>query len=217
MRCASVGAGVRNARAISSVVSPQTSRSVSATCASAASAGWQQVKIRRSRSSSTLSGSAHAAGVVDARRRALVADRRARRSAARRRMASIALNRPADTSHARGLAGTPSRGHCSSAARNASCSASSAEVEVAEQANQRREHPAGLGDVDGVHRLVNGIGRSHERAITSSFPPPAQAAACCRSRAPPFDNVTGGHEDETQYGAVDGAGAARDVSFSLPA
>lgn len=29
-------------------------------------------------------------------------------------------------SHARGLAGTPSRGHCSSAARKASCSASSA-------------------------------------------------------------------------------------------
>ena len=36
---------VRNARAISSVVRPQTSRSVSATCASGASAGWQQVKI----------------------------------------------------------------------------------------------------------------------------------------------------------------------------
>jgi len=45
---------------------------------------------------------------------------------ARRRMPSIALKRPADTSQARGFAGTPSRGHCSSAARNASCSASSA-------------------------------------------------------------------------------------------
>src|SRR5690606_14355590 len=31
-----------------------------------------------------------------------------------------------DTSQARGLPGTPSRGHCSSAARKASCSASSA-------------------------------------------------------------------------------------------
>jgi hypothetical protein len=35
---------------------PQTSRSVSATCASGASAGWQQVKIRRRRSSSISSG-----------------------------------------------------------------------------------------------------------------------------------------------------------------
>ena len=38
----------------------------------------------------------------------------------------MALKRPAETSHARGLAGTPSRGHCSRAARKASCSASSA-------------------------------------------------------------------------------------------
>src|ERR671935_131539 len=49
IRCASVGGGVRKARAISSVVRPHTSRSVSATCASCASAGWQQVKMRRSR------------------------------------------------------------------------------------------------------------------------------------------------------------------------
>jgi hypothetical protein len=42
---------VRNARAISSVVSPHTSRSVSAAQASGASAGWQQVKMSLSRSS----------------------------------------------------------------------------------------------------------------------------------------------------------------------
>ena len=41
----------RNARAISSVVSPQIVRSVSAICASFGSAGWQQVKIRRRTSS----------------------------------------------------------------------------------------------------------------------------------------------------------------------
>ena len=45
---------MRKARAISSVVRPQTSRSVSATWASGGRAGWQQVKISRSRSSSTL-------------------------------------------------------------------------------------------------------------------------------------------------------------------
>ena len=48
-------ASVRNALAISSVVSPQTSRSVSAICASGGSAGWQHVKISRRRSSSTPS------------------------------------------------------------------------------------------------------------------------------------------------------------------
>ena len=43
--------GTRNARAISSVSRPHRVRRVSATCASGASAGWQQVKIRRRRSS----------------------------------------------------------------------------------------------------------------------------------------------------------------------
>jgi hypothetical protein len=41
-------------------------------------------------------------------------------------MASIALKRPVEMSQARGLAGVPSRGHRSTAAANASCSASSA-------------------------------------------------------------------------------------------
>ena len=40
MRCATVGSGTRNARAISSVVSPPSSRSVSATRASVDSTGW---------------------------------------------------------------------------------------------------------------------------------------------------------------------------------
>ena len=64
----------------------------------------------------------------------------------------MALKRPADTSQARGLAGTPSRGHCSTAAVNASCSASSAQIEVAEQADEGREHAARLGAVDRVDR-----------------------------------------------------------------
>ena len=50
-RAAMVGSETRKACAISAVDSPHTSRSVSATCASRASAGWQQVKISRSRSS----------------------------------------------------------------------------------------------------------------------------------------------------------------------
>src|SRR2546430_11990962 len=55
MRWATVDGAVRKARAISSVVRPQTSRNVSAICASGGRAGWQQVKINRNRSSSTRS------------------------------------------------------------------------------------------------------------------------------------------------------------------
>ncbi len=51
IRCAIVASLVIKARAISIVVSPATARSVSATWASLESAGWQQVKINRSRSS----------------------------------------------------------------------------------------------------------------------------------------------------------------------
>ena len=50
-RCAMVVSGTRKARAISGVDRPPSSRSVSATWAAGASAGWQQVKISRSRSS----------------------------------------------------------------------------------------------------------------------------------------------------------------------
>ena len=46
-----VSAGTRNARAICSVGSPATARSVSATWASGASAGWQHRKISSRRSS----------------------------------------------------------------------------------------------------------------------------------------------------------------------
>src|SRR6266498_3026597 len=48
-----VGSGTRKARATSSVDMPPSNRRVSATCASVESAGWQQVKMRRSRSSCT--------------------------------------------------------------------------------------------------------------------------------------------------------------------
>ena len=53
-----VGSGTRKARAISAVVSPPSSRRVSATWTPVPSAGWQQVKIRRSRSSRTGPSSA---------------------------------------------------------------------------------------------------------------------------------------------------------------
>ena len=46
-----VSSVTRNARAISAVSRPPRARSVSATCPSSGSAGWQQVKISSSRSS----------------------------------------------------------------------------------------------------------------------------------------------------------------------
>ena len=52
MRAAMVDSWTRKARATSAVDSPHSSRRVSATWASRARAGWQQVKISRSRSSS---------------------------------------------------------------------------------------------------------------------------------------------------------------------
>ena len=35
------------------------------------------------------------------------------------------------------------------------------DVEVAEQPDQRGEHAAGVGEIDGIHRLVHWIGRRH--------------------------------------------------------
>ena len=66
IRWAIAASETRNAAAISWVVKPATARRVSATCDSWASAGWQQVKIRRSRSSA----SGASGGIVDRSRSA---------------------------------------------------------------------------------------------------------------------------------------------------
>ena len=187
-RCAARASAraVRKARAISSVVRPQTSRSVSATCASGGSAGWQQVKISRSRSSSTPSSSVLAASSRLRRRAA----RRARASdasnRARRRMPSIALKRPVETSHARGLAGTPSRGHCSDRRGEGVVQRLLGEVEVAEQADQRGEDAARLGAVDGVDRSRTRRSSSLTRVrprLTAARAPRSAAPRCCPRRA----------------------------------
>src|SRR5256885_3720279 len=116
-RCAIVASGTRNARAISPVVRPATERSVSATCASRASAGWQHVKMSSSRSS----GRALAVVTFGSSSSAIFSSYRfARRSR------SMPLRLAVVMSHAPGLAGTPSRGQCSSAATSASCTHSSA-------------------------------------------------------------------------------------------
>ena len=111
----------RNTLAISGVVSWQMVRSVSATCDSGESAGWQQVNSNRSRSSPGGAGAA----ATRSESNKLAAYSRWWRVASRRNR-STALLRATVVSQAPGLSGMPSRGHASAAARAASCSASSA-------------------------------------------------------------------------------------------
>src|SRR6266508_5581838 len=124
-RCAIAGSVTKNDRATSFVERPPSSRKVSPTCAFVASAGWQQVKMRRSRSSCTgpassrmpgspLPGASTAASLSSSRLR----DSRRRRSMARLR-AVVVIQPP-------GLGGSPPRGHLRKAMANASCTASSA-------------------------------------------------------------------------------------------
>src|SRR4051812_14344133 len=121
MRCAMVGSAVRNERAISGVCRPAMRRSVSATCASGDSDGWQHVKMSRSRSSSTgptSSGSSSAwSSSAWAWRSSRVDSRRWRSTARLRAVVMI---------QATGLGGSPLDGHRSNAMTNASWTASSA-------------------------------------------------------------------------------------------
>src|SRR5512132_1764482 len=116
-----VASGTRKARAISAVVSPPSSRRVSATWTPGSSAGWQQVKIRRSRSSRTAPSSA---GSSRAWTRAAWAWRSARDASRRRR--SMALLRAVVMIQPAGLGGGPVAGQRCTAAANASWTASSA-------------------------------------------------------------------------------------------
>ncbi len=121
-RAAIVGSATRNACAMSAVATPHTRRSVSATCASGASAGWQQVKTSRRRSSGMVpaSGSSGSTSSRSSSSGSLASSVRPRRRAlsARRRATVV--------SHAPGFAGTPSCVQVASAWTYASCTASSA-------------------------------------------------------------------------------------------
>ena len=99
-----VGSATRNARAISPVVSPPSARSVNATRADRSSAGWQQVKISRRRSS-TIALSSSTSGCSWRSSRISSASRSARSATDRlRRIRSIARRRDATVSHAPGRA-----------------------------------------------------------------------------------------------------------------
>ncbi len=124
IRWATVGSEESTARAISAVVRPPSSRSVSAIRASADSTGWQTVKISRSRSSSMSSGPAGSGGGTSSSARPTSASLRAYVS--RRRTRSTARCLAVAMSQAPGRSGTPDPGHCSRAATSASCASSSA-------------------------------------------------------------------------------------------
>ena len=159
MRWASVVGAVRKALAIASVVSPQTSRSVERDLGLGRerrmAAGEDQpqaivfdaVGFRRPAAIRLIVSSRSASSASEASNRA------------RRRMASIALKRPAETSHARGLAGTPSRCHCFDGGRKRVVQRLFGEVEIAQHADQRGQHAARFGAVDGVDLLADLLGR----------------------------------------------------------
>src|SRR6266704_2383762 len=124
-RCAIACSVTRNDFATSLVDAPPSRRSVSATCASVERDWWQQVKMRRSRSSCTgpsfpaergswLSGESSAASLSSGRPR----DSRRKRSMARLR-AVVVIQAP-------GLGGRPAPVHLRRATANASWTASSA-------------------------------------------------------------------------------------------
>src|SRR5215211_216297 len=115
----------RKALATCLVDRPPSSRKVSASCASVDSAGWQQVKISRSRSSGTGPTSWGVAGSPPpgASTATSLSSCRPRDSRRRRSMAwlrAVVVIQPP------GLGGTPSRGHLPRATAKASWTASSA-------------------------------------------------------------------------------------------
>ena len=165
---------------------PPSARSVSATRAGIASAGWQQVKISRSRSSTIVLSSSMDGSSCWASRRVSSASRSARSATDRfRRRRSIARRRAAVVIHAPGLAGTPSRRHAVTAASNASCTASSASWKspacrisvastIARSSRNARATAAETGSA--------GCAPAHARSFTASSG--TSAPACARHPQP---------------------------------
>ena len=150
-RAAMVGSGTRKACAISAVDSPHTSRSVSATCASRASAGWQQVKISRSRSSGIMPppspAPAGSSGRCGAGSSGSTRSGSFRRRVVSRRSTSMARRRAAVVSQAPGLRGTPCRGPGFERGDVGVLHAFLGQVEVPGDARRRGEHEGPLATV----------------------------------------------------------------------
>ena len=166
-RWAMVASGTRKARAISGVCSPAISRRVSATWASGARAGWQQVKIRRSWSSAT---GPTVLGVRRVRSMRVASAWRSSRVDSRRmrsipRLRAVVMIQPA------GLGGRPVVGPALQRDHEGVLDRFLGEVDVAEEADQGGHRSSRLGaedplDVGRVHwaRARSGLGLVLERA-----------------------------------------------------
>ncbi len=183
-RCAIVVSGQRKARAISAVVRPPSNRSVSATCDGVASAGWQQVKIRRNRSSRTAPSSIGSSGVCSctawSSRSPRVASRRSR---------SIARLRPVVMIQPAALGGRPRDGPALERDGERILDRLLGEVDVAELA---RQHGHGAAVLLAEHTLDLRGGQLRHAGVSPSRPrergEPRSAAsspgpACAPTRA----------------------------------
>ena len=159
-RCAIVGSGTRNARAISSVVRPPRVRSVNATWESSPSAGWQHVNSSSSRSSLNTASSSTSSSTASgaATRCAFAAKVRSRRIRSIARFRAVVVE-PGARIGRRALARPPFRGD-----RERLLGGVLGEIEVTEEADQVRNHATPLVAED-VVRQRSTSGR------TSTAPP----------------------------------------------
>ncbi len=158
-----VASSTRKAWAISVVVRPPSVRSVSATCASSESAGWQQVKISSRRSSGKAVSSTASSVVRGASSRwALPSSTRARR------IRSSARLRPTVISHADGIPGDAVARPALGCAREGVLRGFLGEVEIAEEADQ--------GGDDAAPVLAEGVLDQYSTIARTSIAPPIRAA-----------------------------------------
>ncbi len=199
IRAAIVGSETRNARAMSGVATPHTRRRVSATWASAASAGWQQVKMSRSRSSGAGRGGVHGilaslpfppllarvrrctSGSCPGSPSGSTSSGSRARSALSRRMASIARRLAAVVSQAAGLSGIPLVAQDRSAEAYASCTHSSARSRSRRRAPSRR---APVPTPDGARRR-GPPGRPRRRSPGLPWPGDSRARRAYRRSGRP--------------------------------
>ena len=181
IRAAIVGSLTRKARATSAVVRPHSSRSVSATCASGAMAGWQQVKISRSLSSVTSYAAHVARSLVD-----LLVEQQRQRAAQRGVTAQqVHAAAPGDRREpGAGIGGHAARSPRRQRPRVRVLHALLGEVEVARDAHRRGEHEGPLATVRVGDRSGNGRVRGHARLRQSNTrtgrtsTPPNRAGTC---------------------------------------
>src|SRR6266436_19856 len=173
-RCATVGSGTRKARAISGVASPPRVLSVSATCASRFSAGWQQVKISRSRSSGYFIATSSVPSGCP--RRDVSTSYKSESCFSMRvfslRTASISLRCATAVIQAPGFSGVPLLGQVAKADANASCMASSARSKEPEsRIKVAMIRPDSSRNTDSTEVLASAICRTNRTTILRLLSP----------------------------------------------